>query len=229
MPRKLHLLPVVLVAAGLTACRQAPEPHAAVLLSERVQTVEREPAANGAPRYELRIPGDARYTYEDHAVALLMAFDARQCPQGGFQIGPERAAFPPGDARPAEGEPMALGVDCLLDRMPNHVMVEVGSQTNEALPDPANLPHKMGSAGPGSPGDRPVDTANRLIGAFVREAYTEDCGEQPMVVERIDTATEDGLRALTPADDGGQRQPLGPTVHAVLSFRCLGDDAEGDT
>ena len=227
MVRKLQLLFAVLVAAGLTACRQAPQPHAAVLLSERVETVEREPAANGARRFELRLTGDARYTYEDHAVALLMAFDAQQCPQGGSAIGPERAAFPPGDARPAEGEPVVLSMDCLLDRMPNHVLVDVGSQTNEVLPDPADLPHKMGSAGPGRPGERPVDTANRLIGSFVREAYTEDCGEQPMVVERIDTATEDGLRALPPADDGSQRQAQGPTVHAVLSFRCLGEEAEG--
>ena len=63
--------------------------------------------------------------------------------------------------------------------------------------------------------------ANRLIGNQVREAYTEDCGERPMVIERIDTGTE--VVAAEGTESAGRTR-----MHVALAFRCLEQPAASD-
>lgn len=213
------------MAALLGGClREDADTKAILLLRENVQVVALEDASNGAKRFALRIAGDERFTYDTHATALMMAFSASQyCPDGGFMMGLGREKFSPGDGHPGKDQPLAIEVECTLDRLPNHRTMGA----NEVLDLSSEIPEgsllKQGSVTASSERERRVDLANRAIGAFVREAYTEDCQQGPMVIERIVTATEE--RAWWEGLDGEARERAVESypLHVVVNFRCLTD------
>lgn len=216
----------VVLATGLTACSNSMPP--AYQMAKDVDVIEIEPAANGAKQFELSIAGDARYTFTDHMVALMAALGAEHCGGEGLSMGEGREDFPIGDKRPEAGQALSVQVTCQLGLLPNHRTVETGSSTFDALPMPAGKDYMAASAPPMTDRDRTVDVVNRLLGGFVREAYTEKCGQGPMVIERIETATESGPREYPKSADGEVRKALGPQTHAVLTYRCLEQGPDGD-
>lgn len=230
MKRHLTAVLIAFAATTLAACGDVPgmEVHPAQNMAKQVEIVELEPSANGAKQFELSIAGDARYTFTDHMVALMTALGAEHCGGQGFGMGEGREDFPLGDERPESGQALSVQVTCQLGALPNHRIVETGSSTFDAIPLPQGKDYKAGSAIPMAERDRTVDVVNRLLGSFVREAYTEKCGQGPMVIERIETATEAGPRKHPEEADGERREALGPQTHAVLTYRCLEQDPADD-
>lgn len=216
----------VLLATGLTACSKGMPP--AYQMAKDVEIIEIEPAANGAKQFELSIAGDARYTFTDHMVALMSALGGEQCGGEGYGMGEGREDFPLGDRRPEAGQALSVQVTCQLGLLPNHRTVETGSSTFDVIPMPAGKNFMAGSAIPMTDQDRTVDVVNRLLGGFIREAYTEKCGQGPMIIEQIETATESGPREYPEAADGERLEAPGPQTHAVLTYRCLEQPAVSD-
>lgn len=222
--RGIFLLSLTM-AALLGGCGLLDRETAATLaLRDKVQVIPLEDARNGARRYELRIAGDARYTHRTHLAAAMMAFDAsRHCDGSGISIDMGRDQFAPDQERPAEGQALAIKIECTLDRLPNHRTMAA----NERLDISAEIPEgsliKQGSVTANSARERRVDMANRAIGSFVREAYTEDCQQGPLVIERIVTATEE--RAWWEGLEGEARERAVESypLHVVVNFRCLTD------
>ncbi|GAB2664398.1 hypothetical protein [Arenimonas aestuarii] len=217
---------LLVVAAGLAACSNGVPP--AQQLAGDVEIVELEPAGNGARQFRLSIAGDARHTFTDHAVALMMALTAEHCGGQGYGMGEGREDFPLGNERPVPGQPLSIKVTCQLGLLPNHRIVEAGSSTFDVIPLPAGKDYLAASAMPMTDQDRTVDVVNRLIGDFVRQAYTEDCAQGPLVIERIETATESGPRGYPETADGEKLKARVPQTHAVLTYRCLEQDPDGD-
>ena len=194
-------------------------------LMDQVQVIELEPAENRAKRFEARIVADDRYTYRDHSTALLLSMDGGQCAQGGFSLDVGGEHFGQDAARPEEGQVLSMQFTCSLDRLPNHQSIAPGTPHLVAMPRPEGAESKNGWT---SGAEKPIAMANRLIGDQVREAYTEDCGEKPMVIERIDTGTE-----IVPPEDA---EPDGDTafsaertrMHVAVAFRCLEQPAASD-
>lgn len=187
-------------------------------LRDQVQLVELEPAGNGAKRYEARIVADDRYSNRDHFAALLLSMDAGQCAQGGHSVNVDGESAASDDGRPEKGRALTMQFTCQLNRLPNHQSVAPGTPTLTAMPRLEGMGSKAGwTSGPESP----VTLASRLIGNQVREAYTEDCGERPMVIERIDTGTE--VVAAEGTESAGRTR-----MHVALAFRCLEQPAASD-
>jgi hypothetical protein len=194
-------------------------------LMDQVQLVELEPAGNGAKRFEARLVADDRYAYQDHSTALLMSMSGDRCDQGGFSLEAGGDHFIQDAARPEDGQLLTMQFTCSLDRLPNHQAVAPGSPHFGAMPGPEGADTKSGWT---SGAEKPIAMANRLIGDQVREAYTEDCGEKPMVIERIDTGTEWVAPAGTERA-GGTQSPAGRArMHVALAFRCLEPPSTGD-
>lgn len=214
-------LAVVFAVAGCSRGTGVPDEA----LMDQVQLVELEPAGNDAKRFEARIVADDRFTNRDHFAALLLSMDGEQCGQGGYAVifGDEPVASD--DGRPEKGKSLAMQFTCNLDRLPNHHVMAPGTPHLAEMPRPEGTESKSGWT---SGAEKPIALANRLIGDQVREAYTEDCGERPMVVERIDTGTEEvspqdaEAAADTPSSAGKIR------MHVALTFRCLEPPAASD-
>ncbi len=215
MNRILTMTLAIAAAAATSACNRAPGTATppAFELSRNVEVVELEPAANGARVFDLHILGDERYTFTDHAVALMMAMGEEHCAGNGFALGGDRDNFTTGDARPEADQQLTMQVTCALGLLPNHRTVEAGTKVGEVFESPAGSQTRRAYMESTDVTDTPSQVANRLIGGFVREAYTEECGQRPMVIERIDTATESGPKAR---------------MHGQLAFRCLDPEAASD-
>lgn len=197
-------------------------------MARDVEIVELEPAANGAKQFKLSIAGDARYTFTDHMVGLMTALEAKHCGGEGFGMGEGREDFPIGNERPESGQPLSIQVTCQLGVLPNHRIVETGSSTFNVIPVAKGKAFKAGSALPFADRDRTVDVVNRMVGNFVREVYTEECSQGPIVIERIETATEAGPREYPATSDGEKFDYRGPQTHAVLTYRCLEPEGNDD-
>ena len=226
MNRPLKTVLAAIATAGLAACGIGVPP--ALQMAGDVEIVELEPAANGAKQFRLSIAGDARHTFTDHAVALMTALTAEHCGGQGYLMGEGREDFPLGNEHPVQGQALSIQVTCQLGLLPNHRIVETGSHTFKVIALPEGKDYLAASAIPMADQDRTVDVVNRLLGDFVRQAYTEKCAQGPLAIERIETATESGPREYPEAANGEKLKVRGPQTHAVLTYRCLEPAPDGD-
>lgn len=194
-------------------------------LMDQVEVVELAPAENSAKRFEARIVADDRYTYRDHSTALFLSMDGEQCAQGSFSLEADGEHFGQDDARPEAGQVLSMQFTCSLDRLPNHQAVAPGTPHLVAMPRPEGAESKNGWT---SGAEKPIAMVNRLIGDQVREAYTEDCGEKPMVIERIDTGTEIVPPEGTEPDGDAPFSAERTRMHVALAFRCVEQPAASD-
>lgn len=203
---------LVLSIAALAGCKGdiATAPHA---LAEQVEILELETTSNGAKAFELSITGDDRYLYSDHLMAMVMTFGPDRCDGNGYSIDPGSGPFELGDAHPKAGQPIVLQITCQRGLMPHHRSVAADTLMTEVF-DPVEGKTRSASSRFDPAAEPPVQVANRLLGDFLRKAYTEDCAEGPLVVERVETALETG-------------EP--PQMHGRLVFRCLEAEPANDS
>lgn len=219
---------VVTLAFASTGCQRADTPVDVLSMVDQVRVTALEPSENGTRRFEATLSGDARFSRLEHGAAMLAGASHGYCGEDVFSlvIDPDVGTLH-GDRSPvADGERLAMAFECRVAALPNHRIVETGSLRPIALPEA--YPFKAAHARPSHEGERTADVAHRLLGDQLREAYTVDCGQSPLVIERIDVATEQGPRELALPDEEDPRTARGPTVHTVLGYRCLESDDAGD-
>lgn len=108
-------LATLVVLGALAGCRFTDGTTDLISLAEEAEVVALEPGADGALRFEARMPGNTRYSRADHAAALLVAASRDHCEDNRIVL-----RFLPDspftDTSPVEaGEPLALPFECGSD------------------------------------------------------------------------------------------------------------------
>ena len=169
------------------------------------------PPGDSAGRYEATVVAKAAGTYTDY-MGALMTKASEACT--GVSFGVEDSTYGPDvtSAVPA-GETLRVVVSCNHDRLPNHKVVAAedfsvmtGDAPEGSLVKSASLhldQHK---------GNKKL-AVEALMGAFLREAYTEECEGKAVLVQYVATATSPG----TPNE-----ALLNPeNMQATMHYRCV--------
>lgn len=195
------------IVAGLAGCQRE---HPSIAIGEDV-IVEQLDAGRYAARFEARVVSKGKHSGLDHAAALLTA-GGHACDSGSLQVQSQSPDLGAKASVPPAGTTLTMTVACRHDRLPGHRVVteaEALAMSGPALPGSSNRSGYLSMRA----NETRVQSADALIGGFVREAYTEECGGQSLVVERIEMAS-------VPREPGSDA-PYVENLHAVMHFRCV--------
>ena len=163
--------------------------------------------------YRASAKGDADRTGIEYFAAFGMAAD-RQCAGVPYSI---IKTIDDLDAPTQDGASLSMEFSCRKVTLPNHSDLPTDRFDEVfSFSEPASgLRRKQGWTTP--PGHQhSVRAFNELIGGFLREAYADECGGGPMLIERVGTATEVVDTELAHARK--------PRVYANVDYHCVSAD-----
>lgn len=211
MRHALALLSAGLVAA-LAGCTAEP---ASVAISRDVAMGKLD-AGRYFARFEASVIANGEDSGLDYGTALLMA-GGQACGSRTLSVQDRSTALDTTNVPPPAGKKLTMTVACHHDRMPGHRVATQDEAWKMYETSKPGSTSKMGSRLIRRNETR-LNTAETLIGGFVREAYTEDCAGQALVV--------DGIELASVPDEPGSESDYVESLHGVLHFHCV-DSSQG--
>lgn len=194
------------IVATLAGC-QADHPSLAIASEVAVQKLD---AGQHSARFEASVVSKGKDTGLDYAAALLTA-GGQACSPRNLQVEDRSPELDQLAVAPPAGKKLTMTVACHHDRLPGH-RVATEAEAHAMYADaPAGHSNRMASRSMRQ-GETRLDTAEGLVGSFVREAYTEECAGQSLLVEKIELASV----PLEPSST-----PYVETLYGVMSYRCV--------
>lgn len=211
MRTALSLLSIGLVAA-LAGCQME---HPSVAIGRDV-TVAKLDADRYFARFEASVISQGENTGLEYATALLTA-GGQACGARTLSVQDRSPELDAMDVPPPARKKLTMTVACHHDRMPGHRVATQDEAWKMYEVSKPGFSSKMASRAMRK-GETRLQSAESLIGSFVREAYTEDCDGRALILGGIELAS-------VPAEPASGSDILEST-YGVMHFRCAEPSTE---
>lgn len=169
------------------------------------------PPGDSAGRYEATVVAKAAGTYATY-MGALMTKASEGCNGVSFSV--DDGSYGPEVTSPVPaGEKLRIVVSCNHDRLPNHRVVAAEDFSVMTGDAPEGSLVKSASKQLDQHKGNKKLAVESLLGAFLREGYTEECEGKAVLVQYVATATSPGTPHAS--------LPNPENMQATMHFRCV--------